>query len=87
MVATALFELTNLIGTFEKPRYIDYDDAIALILGPLLQDVPDVLTIALPQQLNLLEKRSNLILIYALAVEPVPAFAQLAPHTINFTCW
>lgn len=24
-VATALLELTNLVGTFEKPRYIDYD--------------------------------------------------------------
>ena len=28
LVANSLFELTNLIGTFEKPRYIDYDESI-----------------------------------------------------------
>ena len=27
-IANAMFELSNLIGTFEKPRYLDYDDTI-----------------------------------------------------------
>jgi ferredoxin len=28
LVASALFELTDLVGSFEKPRYVDYDKAI-----------------------------------------------------------
>jgi len=28
LVASALFELTDMVGSFEKPRYIDYDAAI-----------------------------------------------------------
>ena len=28
LVANALFEMTDLVGSFEKPRYVDYDDAI-----------------------------------------------------------
>jgi ferredoxin len=28
LVADALLELTDMVGTFEKPRYIDYDDTI-----------------------------------------------------------
>ncbi len=28
LVANALFELTDMVGSFEKPRYVDYDEAI-----------------------------------------------------------
>ncbi|MBC8338195.1 MAG: 4Fe-4S binding protein [Alphaproteobacteria bacterium] len=28
LVADALLDLTDMVGTFEKPRYVDYDDAI-----------------------------------------------------------
>lgn len=28
LVADALFELTNLVGSFKKPRYVDYDESI-----------------------------------------------------------